>query len=197
MAPVTGFILLSSGPDQVSQTDVSGITTLAGMSGAVAPAGSDDIIYAFTDEMAQRKQMEVVQSRVGRIAAAALADYQKRMNDYRTTRLAAYQQKLAAGQPADLNAMMSDDGSAPTFLSLSDATQRRQLGVDEDITQLEKTLPKPADSLNNVGGGNLVMQSTASGNVLTIRVLNSGNPTPWSNSNAGSSLIYQLTVKGS
>lgn len=194
MAPITGFLLVSMGPDRQLQTKLN-VTTLSGLLGAVPPAGSDDIAYTFTDEMAQRDQLKRLQGHVGRIAAAALQDYQLRLSTYRAARIASYQAQLAAGGSiADLDDMMEDGANAPTFLPLSSAATRTALGVDEEFQRVEEgtSITSRASSQR----GRLRVLSSAVGKTLTLKVYNGSPATPWFNPAAGG-LLYQLSVKGS
>jgi hypothetical protein len=194
LAPVTGFLLVSPGPDRTLQTTlptITGTTTLAVLQGVTA--AGDDIVYTFTDEAAQIDQLKRIRAHLDRIAAAALQDYQQKLATYRAARVAAYQAQLSAsGSVSDLDTMMQDGSDAPTFADLSVAAQRVSLGVDEDFREIEV-----GSSITGNGTADrnyLVVKSTSVSDTITLSIYNGSPATPWTGGTGG--LLYQIKVKG-
>jgi hypothetical protein len=150
VAPVTGFLLLSAGPDRVFQTTVpTNLSSLAALQGIMVPAGSDDILATFTDEDAQRNTLSMLTMRLERIAGAMLRHYQIQMVEYRTKIENDYRNALVsnpATPPPDLTALLASDSNAPKFVNLSTDNpnrfeDRKPLGVPEEFDVLERLLP--------------------------------------------------------
>lgn len=198
LAPVTGFLLVSAGPDKVFQTTIPTVTAstpLSTLQGVIA--AGDDIVSTFTDEEAQRDQLKRIRFHAGRIAAAALQKYQADIAAYRKQRIADYQAQLAtSGAIVNLDDMMEDDTGAPTFADLSVASNRSALGVDEDFGEIESG--STLTTTNAAQRGKLSVQSVANApaKTLTVRVYDiaATSGSPWTGGTGG--LLYQVTVKG-
>ncbi|MCA3244324.1 MAG: hypothetical protein INF43_03340 [Alphaproteobacteria bacterium] len=177
VAPITGFILISAGPDRVFQTTLNSPTTLAALQGVVPPSGSDDIVVAFTDEDSQRVVLANLTTRLERIANAMLRDYQTKMTIYRGTIEANYRTTLQtnpAAAPPDWNTLLLTDPNAPRFADITDTTVRNDLGVTEEFAYLERLLP---------GNGRMEVTLTSADlrQGATLQLVNfSASPSPWS-----------------
>lgn len=180
VAPVTGFIFISAGPDRVFQTTLISPSSLPALQGVVPAAGSDDIVLAFTDDDAQRAVLANLTSRLERIANAMLRDYQSKMTVYRATIENNYRTALQtnpATPPPDWNTILVNDANAPRFADVNDPNIRNSLGVTEEFAYLERLLP-----------GNGRFQVTLSSPDLrqsaTLGLINySASPSPWSGMN--------------
>lgn len=196
LAPVTGFLLVSPGPDRTLQTTIPTITagtTLAVLQGVTA--AGDDIVYTFTDEAAQIDQLKRMRAHLDRIGAAALQDHQQQLATYRTARVAAYQAQLAAsGSVSNLDTMMEDGADAPPFADLTVAAQRVTLGVDEDFREIESGTSITGDSASTANRNFLAVKSTSVSDTITLSVYNGSPATPWTGGTGG--LLYQIKVKG-
>lgn len=201
--PVTGIVLVSGGPDGIVQTPIKPVTSLSGIYGIVVPTGAtgapanDDIIYAFDNSTMQQQALDGLKAHMERIGSAALRELQTRVGAYRQVKLAQYQSDIAKGKDVNIsNLDISTDPNAPRFLAL-DNTQtglnnRRQLGVDEDFSVIEETLPN---------GGQLVLNAPTPVNAtdpLVITVTNSSNnPTPWGTKAVPLQYVIKVSPKAS
>lgn len=185
VVPVTGYLLVSGGPDRIIQTVIPPITNVGQIYSVVVPTNAtgvpqnDDIIYSFDNRNIQQQILASIKARLNRIGTAALKELQVRISSYRQAKLTAYQAQVAAGQEGNLNLLdLSTDASAPRFLALDDTAQglinRRQLGVDEEFEILEREIGS---------GGRFVLSAPQPGSAtapLVIGVANASNKkTPW------------------
>lgn len=193
--PVTAVAFVSSGPDGTLQTAVpANPTTILAVRNIVAPTDakglptSDDIVYTFDNRENQMRVMQTLQAHMERIGTAALKEYQGRVATFRAALVAKYQADVAAGKAVAPPSMdLADHGSAaPKMLSLSSAANRRQLGVDEDFSMLERTLPD---------GSKMLMTTVAPANPddpLVMTLTNGTKKTPWGKT--GAAFKYVLRV---
>lgn len=185
IVPVTGYLLVSGGPDRVIQTTITSPTNVAQIYSVVVPTNSvgvpqnDDIIYAFDNRTVQQQILESIKARMNRIGTAALKELQVRISDYRQTKLATYQQQVASGQQGDLTLLdITNDTAAPKFLALDNSNQgkdnRRLLGVDEEFAMLEREIGT---------GGQFVLSAAQPSSTMAPLVIGITNdpakPTPW------------------
>jgi hypothetical protein len=144
MAPITGFVLISAGPDRTFQTSLPVANTLASLQGVVPPTGSDDIVVTFTNEDSQRRQLAILQARLERIAAAMLRHYRLQLSDYRGTIETNYRTALQNNPgtpPPNWATLLTSDPNAPQFVDLRNTNARPELGVAEEFDVLEKLWP--------------------------------------------------------
>jgi|GEM_PF-5406490 len=200
LAPVTGFLFISPGPDRTVQTDYSAVNSLSALQGVAAPSGSDDIVYTFTDEDAQRRTFNRMQAAVQRVGAAEQQYFEDGLNTYHKAKMAEYADQLDAGTAPTLASMMSvddpHDPDYPKFADISKDADRKALGVDGDIGDLTKTLPTMATpgATSNAGGGSLKLTGIQSGPDYTLKIANSSSATPWSSNGGVAGTLYTLTV---
>jgi hypothetical protein len=144
MAPITGFVLISAGPDRTFQTSLPAANTLASLQGVIPQVGSDDLVATFTNEDAQRRQLAMLQARLERIATAMLRNYRLKLSDYRGTIEANYRAALQSNPgtpPPNWAALLTSDPNAPRFVDIRNTNSRPELGVAEEFAVLEKLWP--------------------------------------------------------
>jgi hypothetical protein len=197
VAPVTGILLVSPGPDGVSQTSLAGITTLLQLQGVTPgrqPGGaslpSDDIVNSFTDEEAQLKAIEQVRDRLSRIASASLRNFEQRLNRQRAQALGSISNTLALVSTTSVNQLISVTTAGVFFNTLNDSASRQSIGVNEDFDSIERVIPPSNTQM-------LVSTSLANGNKqLIIRLVNNNlAPSPWRPNLSGQPMM-QLNVEG-
>lgn len=193
--PVTAVALVSAGPDGKLQTTIpANPATVLAVRNIVAPTDakglptSDDIVYTFDNRADQMRVMQTLQAHLERIGSAALREYQGRVATFRAALVAKYQADVAAGKAVAPPSMdLADHGSsAPKMLSLSSAANRRELGVDEDFSMLERTLPD---------GSKMVMTAAAPANPddpLVLTLTNGTKKTPWGKTGAGFKYVLRV-----
>ncbi len=184
--PVTGFVFISAGADGVFQTElpsqqIAGSTNTAGLNLArlqsiVAPTGSDDLVFAFTDEEAQRETYAMVKARLERIATVMMKDYQTKINVFKAVHDEAYRVQLLTNPTAvapDLTVLLLTDPNAPSFADVNTEAARRDLGVLEEFVALERMLPNNGRMRVELTSSNLRLGAT-----LTLSNF-STSPSPW------------------
>lgn len=189
IAPVTGFALISSGPDQVLQTAIPTNPTIASLQGILPPVGSDDIVSVFTDEPAQRQNWTYRQKHLQNIANAMMRHYQFQTKNYVDNYSANYLTQLqtrGVTTTPDITTLMLTDPNAPTYPDVNDISSRASLGVEEDFQALERVLPS--------GGSFRVESTTNPDNSVTLRLTNGPTRTPWGGTTGN--LNYTINLKG-
>jgi hypothetical protein len=176
VAPVTGFIFISAGPDRIFQTTLISPSSLAALQGVVPPAGSDDIVLVFTDDDAQRSVLASLTARLERIANAMLRDYQRKMTVYRATIESNYRTALQtnpAASPPNWNTILLNDANAPRFADITNDSVRNALGVTEEFAYFERLLP-------GNGRFQVTMNSPDLRQSATLGLINYlASPSPW------------------
>lgn len=197
--PVTGYVLVSGGPDGIVQTPIPAIITslsaLYGITVPTTPTGApanDDIVFSFDNSEVQNQALTSLKSHMERIGSAALKELQVRTTAYRLTKLQQYQADIAAGKDVNVSSIdIGSDPNAPRFLALDNSVtglnNRRQLGVDADFNYVERVLP---DSSHFVLGAPVPLSAT---DPLVITIVNDANhPTPWGK--PANTLKYSISV---
>jgi hypothetical protein len=171
--PITGVVLQSAGPDRVSQTIISPLTSL-GMLQGILPVG-DDIVTTFTDEEAQRKTMAHMRDTLASIAAVVKEDYVRKLLTFSNQIRAEYEAEAAINPNAsspNLRDTLLTHPAAPRFADIGLATERNRLGLNAEIAKLERTLPN--------GGRMQVVNISNTPLQAMIGLRNDPlNPSPW------------------
>ncbi len=185
--PVTAIAFVSGGPDGEVQTVIpANPTTIGAVRNIVVPTNaagqptSDDIVYTFDNREDQMRLLQTIHGHMERIGTASLKEYQYRVTDFRSKLITKYEQDVALGKAVAAPDMdLSNHSNAPKMLSLETDTNRYALGVDEDISVLQRRLASGRYM-------DLSAATPTSANAPLILTLtnNPTNPTPWGTSTA-------------
>lgn len=181
--PVTGVGMVSAGSNGIYETAAVTPTTLTGLMGVLPPVGSDDIVLTFNDLAAQQHTFEKIDQSMRAIGSRVMRQYQMQYKDYLRTMSASMTTTISGTPTLDslqMEQTIRSDANSAKFIVISDTTNARALGIEDDLNYVQQAWPSPQADGSTITGGNFVADSVLNAdNSLTLRLRNGTRPTPW------------------
>jgi hypothetical protein len=186
LVPVTGFAMVSSGPNRVFETPsiTTPVANLSALYALLPPTGSDDIALSFTDQQAQENNFDQLNQSLKQIGSRVMRQYQVeyKMKVAQVVSNMIITTTLQSLDNLQINEQVNLLSDAPRLPNIKDTTVSKNLGIEENIAFLEQEWPLPPGSNPLIDSrGKLLVSSTidATG-AITIRLTNDPiKPSPW------------------